>query len=339
MPRPIAAGVFGIARTIAPGRTDCRKPSVLPAMIEIARVFAPTNDFSVGATAAASCGLIAITMTLASVTGALMRTPRAACAAISADGFGSRTAICFGSSPSASQPSSMAPPILPAPTSTSVPEKSCSRDMSIPASPGTTLRLARGLEHRGVERLARVFAGPDHELKGLEIALAGLERCIEQRLALPAGALAPPRERHRRAEHDDAVVGPHVEMADPELLVDQPDQRHHLGPARLGNLEVEGAGEMQRLDVVHPGEGDLIVGPAALHRDRDLVVAVAVERPVMQRRKALDHVDRIVLAFRVMLDQRHARPHISVLGWWKRTMRKHAHRDALAGDSSALWPG
>ena len=108
MPRPIAAGVFGIARTIAQSAPSapCRKASVLPAMIETASVPDRSADLSVGTTVAASCGLIAITITLASSTVAgLMRTPRAASAAISSAGRGSTTAIFCGSSPSASQPS------------------------------------------------------------------------------------------------------------------------------------------------------------------------------------------------------------------------------------------
>ena len=68
--------------------------------------------------------------------------------------------------------------------------------------------------------------------------------------------------------------------------------------ARLRHLQIERAGEMQRLDVVHPGERDVIVGPAAAHRDRDLVVAGAVERPVVHRGEPLDHVDRIALRAR-----------------------------------------
>src|SRR5688572_9747789 len=41
------------------------------------------------------------------------------------------------------------------------------------------LRLADGLEHRGVERFARALAGPDHELERLVVALAGVECGIE----------------------------------------------------------------------------------------------------------------------------------------------------------------
>ena len=47
--------------------------------------------------------------------------PLAASALISADGIGSITATRFGSRPPASQPVSIAPPILPAPASAMVP--------------------------------------------------------------------------------------------------------------------------------------------------------------------------------------------------------------------------
>ena len=55
----------------------------------------------------------------------LSRTPLAASAQISADGAASITTRRPGSSPCASQPVSIAPPILPAPASTMVPGMSC----------------------------------------------------------------------------------------------------------------------------------------------------------------------------------------------------------------------
>src|SRR4029077_19970106 len=80
------------------------------------------------------------------------------------------------------------------------------------------LRLARGLEHRGVERRAGLLAGPDHELEGREIALAGFQRARQQRLALRAGRLDAAGEHQRMAEHHHAVGGPEVEVPDPQLL-------------------------------------------------------------------------------------------------------------------------
>src|SRR4051812_46719173 len=77
------------------------------------------------------------------------------------------------------------------------------------------LRLARRLEHCGVQRLAGGLAGPDHELERREIALAAFESARQQRLALLARGLDPAREHQRVAEHHHAVLGPQVEVADP----------------------------------------------------------------------------------------------------------------------------
>ena len=124
MPRPIAAGVFGMARTIAAfGRCFSRKPSVRPAMIETTTVLRSTSAASSGSASGAVCGFTAITSAATWPTSplGLMRTPRLASALIAFDGCGSSTTTFFGGSLRASQPSSMAPPILPAPTSTSVP--------------------------------------------------------------------------------------------------------------------------------------------------------------------------------------------------------------------------
>ncbi len=96
-----------------------------------------------------------------------------------------------------------------------------------------------------------------------EIALAGVERGAEQRLALLAGGFDAAGQHQRVAEHHDAFVGPEIEMADPQLLVDQRDQSLNFGAPALRHLEIEGAGQMQRLDVVHPGVGHLVVGPFA----------------------------------------------------------------------------
>src|SRR5690242_4743555 len=75
------------------------------------------------------------------------------------------------------------------------------------------LCLARGLEQNGVERLGRALAGPDHELKCLEVALAGIERGAERRLALRARGGHAAGEEQRVAVHHQPVGEPDVEMA------------------------------------------------------------------------------------------------------------------------------
>ena len=49
MPRPIAAGVFGMARTTLPPQTSCSAAMGVPAMIETTSVEVATRDFSAGA--------------------------------------------------------------------------------------------------------------------------------------------------------------------------------------------------------------------------------------------------------------------------------------------------
>ena len=97
-------------------------------MIETTRVEGPTNGFSAGPASPNICGLTATTRVATSrvsFVDGLRRMPFAASAPISAEGCGSITATRFGSSPPASHPVSIAPPVLPAPASTMVPVMFC----------------------------------------------------------------------------------------------------------------------------------------------------------------------------------------------------------------------
>src|SRR6266481_1265673 len=82
-------------------------------------------------------------------------------------------------------------------------------------------RLSGGFEHHRFERLARALAGPQHELEGLVVALAGVERDAEQSFALGVCRRDAAGEHERMTEHDEAVIDPDVEMSDPKLLVDE----------------------------------------------------------------------------------------------------------------------
>src|SRR6266436_861114 len=88
------------------------------------------------------------------------------------------------------------------------------------ASSVRALGLSLGLEHGGIERLARRLTGPDYELKGGKITLAGVERSAEQALALATGGLHPAGEHEGVTVHDETVRKPEIEMADPQLLID-----------------------------------------------------------------------------------------------------------------------
>ena len=93
-------------------------------MIESASVALPTNGASAASASGALCGFTAMTTALAGVGLAvgLSATPRRVSAFTLFTGCGSRIVSWRGSSPRASQPSSMAEPILPAPSKTRRPE-------------------------------------------------------------------------------------------------------------------------------------------------------------------------------------------------------------------------
>src|SRR5262245_32933825 len=97
-------------------------------------------------------------------------------------------------------------------------------------------------------------------------------------------------------KHDEAVLFPKIEMPDPKLLIHLGDKLNDLAAAQRRNLEIEGTGEMQRLDVAHPGERKLVLGPVAADQEGQFVVARAIGGPIAPGGQALDHVDRIVVA-------------------------------------------
>jgi hypothetical protein len=87
MPRPIAAGVFGIARTTMPPQTSSNAEILVPAMIETTSVAAPTNGFSMGPASRKVCGFTATTsVSAATAAFGLRLTPLAASALISSEG-------------------------------------------------------------------------------------------------------------------------------------------------------------------------------------------------------------------------------------------------------------
>jgi hypothetical protein len=83
---------------------------------------------------------------------------------------------------------------------------------------------------------------------------------------------------------------------------------HHLGDAHIGDLDVEGAGNVQRLAVFHPGKRNVIVGPMALDGHRDFMFAGAFERPIIRRCHEFDHVHRIGVPFELEIAKIHAPP-------------------------------
>ena len=111
--------------------------------------------------------------------------------------------------------------------------------------------------------------------------------------ALPMRRLGAARQQQGVAEHDDVLGAPQVEMADPELLVDPRDELQDLQAAAIRHFEVERAGDMERLHVLDPGEGDVVFAPAPGHRDGHLVGLGAVENPVADRGEPFDDVEGV----------------------------------------------
>jgi hypothetical protein len=111
-----------MARTTLPPQTSCKDAIVVPAMIETTSVEPPAKAFSVAPASRKVCGFSATTsVSAAPMSFGLSRMPLATSPKISADGAGSITTTRLGSRPCASQPVSIAPPILPAPARTMVP--------------------------------------------------------------------------------------------------------------------------------------------------------------------------------------------------------------------------
>src|ERR1700741_1844060 len=124
------------------------------------------------------------------------------------------------SAPAARQPSTIAPAILPQPTSQ--------------AGAGKTAVMASGFsgridQSRG-DGLARRLAAPQHELEQGVEALAFLDRRLAARLGLLEAHRFALADQRGVAEHDQARSRPELEMAEPQLLVDEADPFINCGP-------------------------------------------------------------------------------------------------------------
>ena len=152
MPRPTAAGVLGMARTMG-----VRSPSTawklligVPAAMERKTVVPLPSAASRGSASPIDCGLTASTATAGSEgRSAFSRSPASASSVSLCAGFGSRTVIASSASPLAIQPSSNAVPILPQPSKTTPRPEISDRSMAPLPGPGP----GRGAEIRRDRRL------------------------------------------------------------------------------------------------------------------------------------------------------------------------------------------
>ena len=60
---------------------------------------------------------------------------------------------------------------------------------------------------------------------------------------------------------------------------------------------------MQALQIFHPVERNVVIGPVPAHRDRNLVGVLALERPVVDRSDVLDDVHGMDMAIGLYLDE------------------------------------
>ena len=128
--------------------------------------------------------------------------------------LGRITTASLRSAPPERQPSTMAPDILPQPTN----QIGLSASLSLPVR----------IDERRGDGFARRFPAPEHELEdGIE-ALAFFERRFDDgfRLVERQAVILARVEDGRMSEDDQAGSGPHLEMAEPQLLVDQSQGFH-----------------------------------------------------------------------------------------------------------------
>src|ERR1700730_8673958 len=107
-------------------------------------------------------------------------------------------------------------------------------------------------------------------------------------------------------KHHHSVSGPNVEVADPQLFIDERNERGEFQSPRFWNFEVESAGDMDRLNFGEPCKGDCILGPAASDRDRNFILLAAVEGPMIERSDPLNDVYGVFGAIEVNLQKRHS---------------------------------
>ena len=132
---------------------------------------------------------------------------------------------------------------------------------------------------------------PQDELERLEIGLAGVDGRLDHRAALRVARSRPAGEAQGVAKHHDILLAPQVEMAKPQLFV---DELHKLADRRAfvrRRFEIERTADMQRFDFRQPGEGDVIIGEVARDQDGNLVDLGPIEGPLVDGGQTFNDVD------------------------------------------------
>src|SRR5579871_5442692 len=205
---------------------------------------------------------------------------------------GSTTTTRAGASPRANQPRSMAPPILPQPTSSSFVFEKSAMTMSFPGS-GFPDRLEHGRRHR----LVRALAAPEQELEGGIEALAFGYGDIDQILELLRGNAARTPQQDRMAEHGLGLLQGKIEMPEPEFFVHAPQELQEGAPAMARHPHVDDAGEADGAQILLPDEKQPIVRPPPSQFDRHLLGGIPVEAPLVGVHQFFQDIEGIVANF------------------------------------------
>ncbi len=137
------------------------------------------------------------------------------------------------------------------------------------------------------------LAAPQHELERWIVIFASFDREIEQRLAL-RGAGGGFREDHCVAKDDGAVIRPEIEMADPEPRVHVHQKIGDVGPANLvPDPHVERGRQVKRLQIVTPGEIEMMIRPTPRDGQIQFVPSGPFEMPAAVLDRLLEHVERM----------------------------------------------
>ncbi len=81
---------------------------------------------------------------------------------------------------------------------------------------------------------------------------ASLQRAGKQHFNLLIVRFGAACQKQGLAEDHDVFLPPQIEMTHQNLTIDLRQQANDFVDALIGHLDVEGAGKMQRLELLHP---------------------------------------------------------------------------------------
>jgi hypothetical protein len=116
----------------------------------------------------------------------------------------------------------------------------------------------------GVERVARLLVAPQHELERRVEPVAFGDRALDRELRHLQAEHALAAEHQPVAVKQHPAVRPDVEVAEPELLVDQREQLPGGLALGFGYADLGQAQQLQHLVLGAPDAADLVGRPASL---------------------------------------------------------------------------